>query len=122
MIKDYKELRIWQQSMELVMEVYELMKLMPKTELYGLTDQMKRSAVSIPSNIAEGQARGTKEFLHFLNIALGSMAELETQLLLTIKLNMLSEEKVNSLLPKIISLKKQTHSLRRKLKEKLSNH
>lgn len=121
-VKDYKDLRIWMESMELVAEVYELMKQMPKTELYGLIDQIKRSAVSVPSNIAEGQARGTKEFLHFLNIALGSIAEMETQLLITIKLKMLPEEKVNPLLPKIVSLKKQTHNLKKKLKEKLPNH
>src|SRR5690625_7583157 len=75
MIKDYKDLRIWQQSMDLVKMVYQVMGKMPREELYSLTDQIKRAAVSIPSNIAEGQARGTREFLHFLRIAQGSLAE-----------------------------------------------
>jgi len=76
----YKELIVWQRSMELVVSVYELTENFPKEETYGLTSQMRRCAVSIPSNIAEGRFRGTKnDFLHFLRIAYASGAELETQ-------------------------------------------
>lgn len=119
MIRDYKDLRIWQQGMELVEMVYIEMKQMHKEELYGLTNQIKRAAVSVPSNIAEGHSRGTKEFIRFLRIAQGSLVELETQLILTIRLKMLEETKINSLLNYIVGLKKQIHTLKRKLKEKL---
>ena len=113
---NYKELRIWQQSMKLVKEVYLLMRVMPKEELFSLTNQIKRAAVSIPSNIAEGQARGTKEFIHFLRIAQGSLSELETQLILTAELEMTQEEQIQPLLTEITSLKKQIHALITKLK------
>lgn len=84
MIKSYKELIVWQKSIELVKEIYKLTTGLPKEEIYGLSSQMRRSAISIPSNIAEGQQRnGTKEFLQFLGIAYGSGAELETQLIIS---------------------------------------
>lgn len=80
-LSGYENLRVWQQSMDLVVAVYELVKTFPREELYALTDQIKRSAVSIPSNIAEGGSRNSKkEFVQFLYIALGSASELETQL------------------------------------------
>ncbi len=73
MIKDFKDLIVWQKAMELVVEVYNLVKKLPKEELFALSDQMRRSAISIPSNIAEGQGRNsTKEYIHFLAIAKGS--------------------------------------------------
>ena len=79
-LKDYKELVVWQKSIELVKEVYILTKLLPKEEMYGLTSQMRRASVSIPSNIAEGYKRqGLGEYIQFLKIAEGSAAELETQ-------------------------------------------
>ncbi|PIR88665.1 MAG: four helix bundle protein [Candidatus Harrisonbacteria bacterium CG10_big_fil_rev_8_21_14_0_10_44_23] len=80
-IKSYKDLIVWQKSMNLVTEIYKLSKTFPKSEIFGLTSQIKRSAVSIPSNIAEGSRRGSKKnFRHFLLNAYGSGAELETQL------------------------------------------
>lgn len=79
----FKDLIVWQKSMELSKNVYLICQRLPKDELYGLSSQIKRSAVSIPSNIAEGNKRGTtKEYRQFLKIASGSAAELETQLLL----------------------------------------
>ena len=87
MIKNFKELIVWQKAMDLASGVYMLIKYLPKEETYGLSDQMRRAAVSIPSNIAEGQARqSSKELLQFLCIARGSRAELETQLLLAKRL------------------------------------
>ena len=87
MAKSYKELIVWQKSMELAEKVYLLVKALPKEETYALSDQIRRAAVSIPSNIAEGHARQSqKEFLQFLCIARGSRAELETQLLLARRL------------------------------------
>ena len=79
MVKSYQDLLVWQKAMELVTEIYRIAKLLPREELYALSDQMRRSAVSIPSNIAEGQARNsTKEFINFLSVAKGSNAELQT--------------------------------------------
>ncbi len=94
-IKDFKELTAWQKSMELVAEVYRITKKLPKDELYGLTNQLRRAAVSIPSNIAEGNGRGsTNEYVRFLYIARGSRAEVETQLLLCVELGYLQEPEV----------------------------
>ena len=79
----FKDLTTWQRAMDLTDCIYSLTKKLPREELYGLSDQMRRAVVSIPSNIAEGQRRNSdKEFLHFLAISLGSCAELETQLLI----------------------------------------
>jgi len=78
-VRDYKELIAYQKSYELVLLVYRLSGSFPKEEIYGLTSQIRRAAVSIPSNIAEGFMRGSKEYAQFLKIALGSAAELETQ-------------------------------------------
>jgi len=87
-MKTHKDLLVWQKAMDMVEEVYNLTKSMPYSELYGLTSQIRRAAVSVPSNIAEGAARSSnKEFLKFLYIALGSIAELETQLILAQRLN-----------------------------------
>lgn len=83
MIKSFKDLTVWKKSFDLVKSVYELTDSLPSSERYSLCDQLKRSAVSIPSNVAEGSKRGTrKDFSQFLRIAYGSSAELETQLLL----------------------------------------
>ena len=83
----YRELIVWQKAMDLVVIIYQFTAKFPKSEIYGLTSQMRRSAVSIPSNIAEGSKRRTKaDFRNFLTIALGSTAELETQLLIANKL------------------------------------
>ncbi len=94
-MKDYRELIVWQRSMDLVEEVYKLVKHLPKEEIYGLSDQMRRAVVSIPSNIAEGNGRSAqKEYIHFLNIARGSKHEVETQLLICIRLHYLKENEV----------------------------
>lgn len=81
MISSYKDLIVWQKAIELVVEIYKLTDNFPKEEIYGITSQIRRSAISIPSNIAEGRFRGTrKDYAHFLRIAYGSGAELETQI------------------------------------------
>ena len=83
----YKDLKVWQQAMKLVVEVYKITKHLPPEERFAIADQLRRSSVSIPSNIAEGQRRfGDAETINFCSIALGSTAELETQLLLVQKL------------------------------------
>jgi four helix bundle protein len=82
-VKSYQDLIAWQRAMELVVEVYEMTKGFPKDERFGLTNQVRRAAVSVPSNIAEGQGRGVgAEFAHHLRIAQGSLQEVETQVIL----------------------------------------
>lgn len=96
MKEGYTDLKVWQKSMDLVVEIYRLVKLLPKEETYALSDQMRRAAVSVPSNIAEGKNRfSVKEFKNFLYIARGSGAELETQLLICVKIGYLKAEEVN---------------------------
>jgi four helix bundle protein len=86
-IRSFKDLAVWQRAMDLTVEIYKLTRALPDTERYGLVSQMRRCAVSIPSNIAEGKRRGTRnDFVQFLRIADGSASELETQLLLAQKL------------------------------------
>jgi four helix bundle protein len=85
--QDFQNLTVWQRAMELAEAVYELTKLFPPDELYGLTSQLRRASVSVASNIAEGRGRGSDgEFRHFLNIAQGSAFEVQTQLLLAARL------------------------------------
>ena len=90
-VKTYRDLIAWQRGMNLACEVYRLTARFPKEEMYGLTRQVRAAAVSVPSNIAEGQARGSKEFRHYLAIALGSLQELETQLLLAERLTFVEQ-------------------------------
>ena len=95
MIESYKDLIAWQKAMDLVEETYKLVRKLPTSETYALSDQMRRAAVSIPSNIAEGHTRkGTKEYLQFLYIAKGSKSELETQLLIGQRLSFFSADEV----------------------------
>ena len=91
-IRRFKELRIWQEGISLVKEVYRITKTFPSEELYGLSVQMRRAAVSVPSNVAEGFRRKfKKEFRQFLNIALGSLAELETQVVIAKELDYMNQ-------------------------------
>lgn len=89
----YQSLIVWQKSMDLVDEIYKIVKFLPKEEIYALSDQMRRACVSIPSNIAEGYERGsTKEYIQFLLIARGSRAELETQLHICVRQRYLTKQ------------------------------
>ncbi len=89
----YKDLIVWQKSYQLVLDVYAKTKLFPKEEMFGLTSQMRRASISIPSNIAEGNSRGSKkEYVQFLRIAFASGAELETQLLLCKDLGLIKDK------------------------------
>jgi carbamoyl-phosphate synthase large subunit len=114
--KHYKDLLVWQKGMNLAKLVYRLTMRFPPDERYGLTSQMRRAAVSIPSNIAEGQARqGTREFLQFLSHAEGSLAELETQLMLSVELGFAQQPEVEPCLKEIDELQKMLVALKRKL-------
>jgi four helix bundle protein len=114
--RHYKELQIWQKGLALCKAVYLLTEKLPKHESYGLVSQMRRAAVSVPSNIAEGQARqGTREFLQFLSHASGSLAELETQTLLTIELAYFAKADIATVLDLIGEVQKMLAAIRRKL-------
>jgi four helix bundle protein len=96
-VKSYKELIVWQKSMDMVVEVYKLVNKLPNEELYSLSSQIRRAAVSVPSNIAEGQKRNsTKEFAQFLSFAKGSNAELQTQLLICTRLGFMTENDIKT--------------------------
>jgi len=90
-VKRYCDLVAWQKAMKLVEEVYRITKPFPREELYGLTNQLRRAAVSIPSNIAEGQSRGSRDFLRFLSIAHGSLSETETQMEIALRLGYIQQ-------------------------------
>jgi len=97
--KTYRELVAWQKAMDLVQAVYRTTGQFPKDELYGLTAQLRRAAISLPSNIAEGQGRNSRpEFLQFLSIAYGSLRELETQLLIAERLGYMGERELDLLM------------------------
>ncbi|RCT54879.1 four helix bundle protein [Winogradskyella sp. KYW1333] len=114
---NHKDLDVWKKSMELAELMYSVTKSFPESERYGLTSQMRRAAVSVPSNIAEGAARQSdKELIQFLMIALGSLSELETQYLLSIRLGMTAED--NKVLDLIINVKKLILGLRNYLRNK----
>lgn len=116
MVKSYKELIVWQKGMDLVVAIYELIDKFPKEEIFGLSMQMKRSAVSIPSNIAEGRNRGTrKEFVYFLRIAYGSGAEFETQLELSKRLFNIPSESYSRVDELLIELMKILNKMISKL-------
>ena len=114
MLKSYKDLIVWQKSIELVSEIYRLTEKFPQSEIYGLTSQMRRAAVSIPSNIAEGYSRKSRnEYSQFIKISFGSGAELETQLILAENLKFTSAEKsakVKLLLEEIMRMLNRLYS------------
>jgi four helix bundle protein len=114
--RNFKDLLVWQRGIQLVKGVYLLTRGFPSEEKFGLISQMRRAAVSIPSNIAEGQARNTTgEFIQFLAIAQGSLAELETQLIVATELGFCSPEAIRAISENILQLKKMLYALRAKL-------
>ena len=115
-IKSFRDLMIWQRGINLVKEVYKETNNFPKEELYGLTNQIRRSAISIPSNISEGHIRQHRaEFRQYLSIALGSLAELETQILIARELNYIPNENSDNLIDQMGTLGKMIRGLMKKL-------
>ena len=111
-INGYKDLIVWQKSMDLVDEIYKLARLLPKEELYALSDQMRRAAVSIPSNIAEGYERKSKkEYSQFLSVARSSRAEIETQILICIRQGFFTQEKADKVFGLCDEIGKMLNSL-----------
>jgi four helix bundle protein len=118
-MQGFRELRVWQSGMDLTEGVYRLTKAFPKHELYGLAAQMQRAAVSIPSNIAEGHSRHhLGEYLHHLSIARGSLAELETQLELTRRLDYATTDQIQPHLDQAAALGRQLVALQKSLQSK----
>ncbi len=112
----YRELIVWQRAIELVKAIYKLSATFPKDELYGLTSQIRRAAVSVPSNIAEGQARRTTgEFLNFLSQAEGSLAEVDTQLILAVELGFVTKARTDEAAMLVDECQRMLKAMRAKL-------
>lgn len=120
-MNNLKELKIWNKAIDLTVEVYKATATFPSDERFGLISQSRRAAVSTPSNIAEGAGRNSpKEFNNFLGIANGSSYELQTQLIVANKLEMLSEEMLNPILEEIDELQKMTYGFQQMLDKKIN--
>lgn len=115
-VRSYEDLKIWQRSIVLAKAIYEQTRTFPVEERYGITNQLRRAAVSVASNIAEGQARQhTKEFCQFLFLALGSLAEIDTQLIIAKEIGYADAKRVGLLRAEITEIRKMTHTLIQKL-------
>ena len=122
-MNQYKNLKVWQKSFDLVVEVYKKTNKFPDKEKFGLTNQINRCAVSIASNIAEGAGRNSpKEFNNFLGITLGSSCELETQLLISNKLGYLTEEELTELISPIEEIQKMIVGLQKNIRQAITTN
>src|SRR5437870_1052180 len=120
-ISSFRDLRVWQASMDLVEEIYRVTATFPRAEVYGLASQMQRAAVSVPANIAEGHTRSyTRDYLHYVAMAHGSLAELETQIEIAIRLGYLEPRLGTSLAESSAALSRQLNALRIALNERLA--
>jgi four helix bundle protein len=122
MLKNYKELKVWKKSYELCLEIYRITAKFPKEEKYGLTSQIRRSAVSIPSNIAEGYGRKTtSDYVRLLYISYGSVCELETQILLAGDLNLIENDELGTIKEDIAEIERMLKALIKSLENKPLN-
>jgi four helix bundle protein len=118
-ISSYRDLEVWKRSMELVANIYGITQAFPKEELYGLTNQLRRAAVSVPANIAEGWGRGTtREYIQFLRIARGSLFELETLINISSKLEYAKVQNQQQILQEIQEIGKMLNALLKRLRQK----
>jgi four helix bundle protein len=119
-VQHYRQLEVWQHAMDLAVACYEQTQCFPKQEHFGLTSQIRRSASSIPANIAEGQGRShTREFLHYVSIARGSLMELETHLILSNRIGLLTEDGLLALLSRTDRISRMLSGLRKALEQRL---
>ena len=115
-VHSHKELIVWQKAMDLVSEIYRATENLPQREMYALASQMRRAAVSVPSNIAEGRSRNSrKDFVHFLRMSYGSVSELETQLLISRRLSFMNEKDMEKVLPLLEEVSKMLRAMVQKL-------
>ena len=121
-VQSYRALKVWQEAMDLAEECYLATRMFPKEEQFGLTSQIRRAVASVPANIAEGQGgNSTKEFLNHLSIARGSLLELETHLLLSQRVGLLTQELLNHLLKMAEEVSRMLSGLRRALERKVES-
>ncbi|MFO0889272.1 MAG: four helix bundle protein [Isosphaeraceae bacterium] len=121
-VRQYQDLIVWQKAMDLVARVYEVSESFPRREMFGLTNQLRRAAVSVPSNIAEGQGRhSTRDFLRHLSIARGSLQEVETQILIAARLNYLTETAIAELLERTAEASRLMSGLSTSLSRRVSS-
>ena len=119
-IQNYQELEVWQVAMQLAEDCYKVTRTFPKDELFGMTSPIRRAAASIPANIAEGQGRqSTKEFMNFLSIARGSLKEVETHLILSKRVGLMTEAQLTPLLNLTNRISRMLSNLRKALEKKL---
>jgi len=119
-LKSYRDLKVWQKAMDLVVDSYKATRGFPKSELFGLASQMQRAGVSVPANVAEGRARQhTKEFIRHLSIAYGLLAELETHIQIAERLNYLESDQVDQLMKQTSEVGRMINGLKRSLEKKL---
>ena len=118
-IKTYRDLVVWKKSMELVTEIYKMTKTFPKEEIYGLASQIRRCAISVPSNIAEGYGRrSTDDYLRFLRIAISSLYEIQTQIEIALNLKYLPDNKFQQIYESTREIERMLSSLIKKIKER----
>ena len=119
-VSHFRELHVWQRGMDIVETVYRVSAEFPKSELYGLTGQVRRAAVSVPSNVAEGPTRAsTKEYLNHLSMAQASLADVETQMEIASRLGYLASTELSAILEQTAVLGKQLHALRNALAKRI---
>jgi len=120
--RDYRQLPVWQKTLDLSIEIYRLTKIFPREELYGLTSQLRRAAVSVPSNIAEGYARRTtKELVQFVGVAEGSLAELHTQLTIARRLGYVGGPEVERVDLLVTECQRMLNAMQMTLRERIRN-
>ncbi|MGB3535496.1 MAG: four helix bundle protein [Microcoleaceae cyanobacterium] len=121
-VRSYRDLKVWNRAMDLVILCYQLTSKLPKTEIYGLSSQIQRAAISIPANIAEGKGRlHLGDYIHHLSIANGSLKELETHLLITGRLSYVKNSDLQPVLELSDEIGKMLNTLMKKLREKKNN-
>lgn len=117
-VRNYRDLEVWQKGIDLAKDIYQLTYKFPESEKYGLSDQLRRSAVSVPSNIAEGHARrNDKEFSYFIRVVLGSCAELDTQLIIASELDYISRDTADTFSNRTIEIRKMALGLLKRLNQ-----
>ena len=118
---NFRELKVWQLARSLVKDIYQLSSSFPEDERFGLTSQLRRAAVSIPSNIAEGSGRSDKDFVRFLSISLSSAYEVETQLILSLDLSFADQRVIDEVIQKTQEIQRMIYGLQRKLTKSFLN-
>ena len=119
----YRDLLVWRKAMELVTKIYQVTECFPKSEMYGLSSQLRRAVVSVPSNIAEGQGRdSSREFVHHLSFAYGSLMETETQLQIAVNLGFIQQMEVNHLFNNTAEIGRMLNGLSRSLRKTLAQN